>query len=119
MPQRIPYPHKKIKVVGQDWTIFVVPPRNPKLQQAWGITHFAEREIYIANHLCEKTFKHTLTHELLHAYFDELGFHDVLREKLKTRQNERLVDTLAKELMPKLRSDIFEISNFQIRQRSR
>ena len=118
MPQSV-YPHKKVKIVGHDWTILVVPKSNPKLLRAWGTTHFAERKIYVANHLCEKSFKWTLTHELLHAYFDELGFHDVLREKLKTRQNERLVDTLAKELMPKLRSNVFEITNFQVRRRSR
>ena len=111
------YPHKKVKIAGNDWNIFVVPPKNKKLQKAWGITIFDDKEIYVANHLCEKSFKHTLAHELLHAYFDEIGFHDVLVEKLKTRQNERLVDTLAKELMSKLRPNILEINNFRAKGR--
>lgn len=111
--RNIQYPHKKVKIVGNEWDIFVVPPKNKRLMKAWGITHFNEKEIYVANHLCEKSFKHTLTHELLHAYFDELGFHDILVDKLKTRQNEKLVDNLAKELMSKFRPDVFEISNFK------
>jgi len=119
MPQKMMYPQKKIKVANQDWILLIVPRGNPKLMKSWGVTHFAEREIYIADYLEEKIFKHTLVHELLHAYFYELGFHTELLEKLKKNQNERLVDTLAKELMPKLRSNVFTIKDFKVKKSSR
>ena len=118
MTYTIPYPHKKVKIVGQTWTILVVPYNHKKLLKSWGITHFSERQIYISNRLYEKSFKWTLTHELLHAYFSELGFHTLLLEKLKKRQNERLVDSLAKELMPKLRPHVFKIKNYLLRKKS-
>jgi len=119
MPCKTAYPQKKIKVAGQNWTLLVVPKGNPKLLKAWGVTHFEEREIYVANHLGQKTFKHTLVHELLHAYFYELGVHNELMEKLKKKQTEWLVDTLAKELMPKLRSNVFDIKNFRNQKKAR
>ena len=115
MNRKVSYPHKKVRIAGQIWTLWVVPRGNPKLLKAWGVTHFEEREIYVANYLGQKTFKHTLVHELLHAYFYELGYHNTLLAKLKKEQNEWLVDTLAQELMPKFRSNIFSIKNFQIK----
>jgi len=119
MTRATPYPHKKVNIAGQSWTLYVVPRGNPKLLKSWGVTHFEQREIYLANYLGEKTFKHTMVHELLHAYFYELGFHNTLLAKLKKQQNEWLVDTLAKELMPKLRSNLFAIKNFQARKKLR
>lgn len=49
------YPHKRIKIVKHNWYIYVVPKKHPKLLKACGTTHFNEKEIYVANHLSEKT----------------------------------------------------------------
>ena len=75
------YPHRQVNLLGSDWTIYVVPKKHPRPLGAWGTTHFNRKTIYVTNHLCKKNFEWTLTHELLHAFLDELGYHSMLWKK--------------------------------------
>jgi len=69
------------------------------------------------NKLGQKNFEEAFTHELLHVFFDSIGFHDKLVTKFKTRANEKLVDGLAQHLYPMLRPTVFKIPNHCIRSR--
>ena len=113
------YPHRQVQLLNSPWTIYVVPKRHPRLLGAWGTTHFNLKEIYITNHLSEKNFKWTLTHELLHAFLDELGCHSMLLEKIHKKKNEEMVDGLAKALYPLVRKSVFKIQNYQAKGREK
>lgn len=113
------YPHKKVRILRHNWDIYIVPKTHPRLNKAWGITHFNEKEIYIANHLCEKNFKRTLAHEFLHATLDELGLHSMMLEKLHAKKNEQIVDELAKSLYPLIRSSVFKIPHYHMKGREK
>ena len=113
------YPHRQVNLLGSDWTIYVVPKRHPRLLGAWGTTHFNLKTIYITNHLSEKNFKWTLTHELLHAFLDELGCHSMLLEKIHKKKNEEMVDGLAKALYPLVKKSVFKIQNYQAKGREK
>ena len=60
---------KKIKINGLEWKVFLVDQSHPKLngENAYGITHFRECEIYIDSELPEALLKQITTHELVHA----------------------------------------------------
>ena len=107
----IEYPHRKVGLLGNDWTIYVVPKKHPRLLGSWGTTHFNLKTIYITNHLSEKNFKWTLTHELLQAFLNELGCHSMLLEKNHKKKNEEIVDGLVKALYPLTRQSVFKIQN--------
>jgi len=113
------YPHRQVNLLGSDWTIYVVPKKHPRLLGAWGTTHFNLKTIYITNHLSEKNFKWTLTHELLHAFLDELGCHSMLLEKIHKKKNEEMVDGLAKALYPLVRKSVFKIPNYHAKGREK
>ena len=119
--QKVSYPSKKIKIGSKNWTILVVPYDHPKLGKGnWGRCQCEEQAIYILNSLGQKDFKETLTHELLHAMFDSIGFHDKLVKRIKTKANERMVDGLAHQICRMLRPDIFKIPHLmRIKQRTR
>ena len=94
--QKVNYPSKKIKIGQKNWTIQVVPFNHPRLGKGnWGRCQWEAQTIYISNRLGQKSFEETLTHELLHAFFDSIGFHDKLVSQLKTKTNEKMVDGLA------------------------
>ena len=82
----VEYPHRQVQLLNNPWTIYVVPKKHPRLLGAWGTTHFNQKEIYITNHLSEKNFRWTLTHEMLHAFLDELGCHSMLLEKIHKKK---------------------------------
>ena len=108
--QKINYPSKKIKIGQKNWTIQVVPYNHPRLGKGnWGRCQWEEQTIYIVNRLGQKKFEDTLSHELLHALLDSIGFHDKLLDQFKTRTYEKLVDALAHQLAPFLRPKIFKI----------
>lgn len=114
--QKIIYPFKKIRIGQENWTVQIVPYNHPRLGKGnWGRCQWEEQTIYISNRLGQKNFKQTLSHELLHALFDSIGFHDKLVAQLKTRTNEKLVDGLANRITPFLRPNIFKIQNHIIR----
>lgn len=60
---------KKIKINELEWKVFLVDQNHPKLadENAYGITHFRECEIYIDSELSPPLFKQIVTHELVHA----------------------------------------------------
>ena len=114
--QKVNYPSKKIKINQNDWTIQVVPYNHPRLGKGnWGRCQLREQTIYISNRLGQKNFEDTLSHELLHAFLDSIGFHYKLLDQFKTRIYEKLVDELAHQLVPFLRPNIFKIPNHLIR----
>ena len=114
--QKVIYPSKKIRINQKDWTIQVVPSNHPRLGKGnWGRCQWEEQTIYISNRLGQKNFEDTLSHELLHALLDSIGFHDKLLDQFKTRIYEKLVDGLAHQLTPFLRPKIFKIPNHLIR----
>jgi len=113
------YPHRQVGLLGSNWMIYVVPKKHPRLLGAWGTTHFSQKEIYITNHLSERNFKWTLTHELLHAFLDELGCHSMLLEKIHKKKNEEMVDGLAKALYPLIKKSVLKIPNYQAKGREK
>lgn len=114
--QKVIYPSKRIKIGQKDWTIQVVPFNHPRLGKGnWGRCQWEDQTIYVSNRLGRKNFEQTLSHELLHALFDSIGFHDKLVAQLKTSANEKLVDGLARQLIPFLRPDLFKIPSCLIR----
>ena len=116
----VKYPSKKIKVGQKIWTIQVVPHNHPRLGRGnWGRCQWEDQTIYILNKLGQKNFELTLAHELLHVFFDSIGFHDKLIAQLKTRTNEKLVDGLAHQIARFLRPDLFKIPNHLIRSNQR
>ena len=117
--QKVDYPSKKIKIGQKNWTVQIVPYNHPKLRKNWGMCHWNEQTIYISNRLGQKNFEETFTHELLHAIFDHIGFHDKLVAQFKTRTNEKLVDSLAQQLYPMLRPKVFKIPNHIIRNKQK
>lgn len=60
---------KKININGLEWKIFWVDQSHPKLdgENAYGITHFRECEIYIDSELAAPLLKQIIIHELVHA----------------------------------------------------
>lgn len=120
--QKVNYPSKKIKIGQKDWTIQVVPLNHPRLGKGnWGRCQWEEQTIYILNRLGQKNFEDTLSHELLHALLDSIGFHDELLDRLKVRIYEKLVDGLAHQLVPFLHPKIFKVPRHfvQIKQKTR
>ena len=111
------YPHRKVRLINSDWTIYVVPKNYPQLfgkwGRGWGVTDFDHKTVYITNHLSERNFKWSLTHELLHAFMYELGYHTMLLKKIRTKKNEEMVDGLAKVLYPLVKNSVFKIQNYQ------
>ena len=113
--KKVIYPSKKIRIGQRNWTIQVVPYNPPRLGTGnWGRCQWEDRTIYISNRLGQKNFEQTLTHELLHAFFDSIGFHDKLIAQIKTDANEKMVDGLAHQLARILRPEIFKIPNHVI-----
>ena len=118
--QKVNYPSKKIKVGQQIWTILVVPYNHPKLgKDNYGMCRWENYTVYVSNKLGQKKFEHIFTHELLHTMFDSIGYHDKLVQKLKSRGNEKMVDGLARVLVPFLRPQIFKIPNHIIRNKQK
>lgn len=114
--QKVSYPSKKIKIGQKNWTIQVVPYNHPRLGKGnWGRCQWEDQTLYISNRLGQKNFEETLSHELLHVFFDSIGFHDKLVIQLKTRVNEKMVDGLAHQITRFLRPDIFKIPNHLMR----
>lgn len=99
-------PQQKIKVGKHLWTVYAAPEDYPDLGKGyWGRGHLETRRIFIANFLNEENFKKTLAHELVHACFYEIGFHDRLLKHFKTKKNEELVDKLGMALYTNLIKD--------------
>ena len=120
--QKINYPSKKIKIGQKNWKIQVVPFNHPRLGRGnWGRCQWEDQTLYISNRLGRNNFEDTLSHELLHALLDSIGFHDKLLDQLKIHIYEKLVDGLAHQLTPFLRPDIFKMSKKlkQIKQKTR
>lgn len=120
--QKVIYPFKKIKIGQKNWIIRVVPYNHPRLGKGnWGRCQWEDQTIYISNRLGQKNFELTVAHELLHVFFDSIGFHDKLVAQIKTKANEKMVDGLAHRICCMLRPDIFKIPNhlIQSKQRSR
>ena len=112
------YPRKTIKIAGNSWQIYLVPPRHTKLEKGnWGRCWLAERKIYISNRLGNRNFKLTLTHELLHALHSEIGWDSKLVKKFRRSGNERLVDGMALFLSSFIRPSLFRFN--QKRQKER
>ena len=118
--QKVIYPSKKIKIGSKNWTIQVVPFNHPRLGKGnWGRCQWEDQTIYISNRLGQKNFELTVAHELLHVFFDSIGFHDKLVAQIKTKANEKMVDGLAHQICRMLRPDIFKIPNHLVRSNQR
>ena len=117
------YPHRRVKLLGSDWMIYVVPKKHACLLgrggRGWGLTDFNRKIIYATNHLSERNFEWTFTHELIHAFMDELGYHTLLLKKIGKKKNEEMVDGLAKALYPLVRQSVFKIPNYQVKGREK
>jgi len=117
------YPHQKTRLGNNDWTVYVVPKTSPRLSdrwgRSWGITDFEHKTIYNTNHLSEQNFKWTFTHEMLHAFMDELGYHELLLRKIGKKKNEEMIDGLAKVLYPLIKKSVFKVRNYQMKGRER
>lgn len=72
----------KVKINNYEYKVCIAGPNNDKLMMPdgkyhCGVTHYIEKEIWIANNLPSETFLNVLTHELTHAYVDSYGMSQV------------------------------------------
>ena len=72
----------KVRINNYEYKVCIVGPDNDKLiyndgKYHCGMTHFVQKEIYIANNLPNETFLNVLIHELIHAYIDSYGMSQV------------------------------------------
>ena len=108
-------PQKKIKLLHDTWTVFVVPQDYPRLLNAQGLTQFNYKKIYIANNLSKKDFRQVLMCEYSNAFFSDLGIHSPLLEKMHQKTNEKTVDDLVETLYPKVQSSVLKVQHHQMK----
>lgn len=110
-------PKKKIQLLHDIWTVFVVPADYPRLLNAQGLTQFNYKKIYIANNLSKKDFRQVLMHEYSQAFFSDLGIHSPLLEKMHQEKNEKTVDDLVETLYPRSQPSILKQHQMKGRER--
>ena len=91
---------RKIQILNNAWTIYVVPKDYPRLLQSPAVTQFKHKKIYIADCLSEDKFRITLDTELMQAFCHELGAHSSVIEDLNRKNNEKMLDGITKSLYP-------------------
>lgn len=90
--------------------VFYVKPNHKKLDGAYGMTYFAESEIYIANNMPKHMLKRTLIHEFTHfALFAYDKGADNAAEEIALKNEEELC-YLMERAMPAIYEQAYEIA---------
>lgn len=89
-----------LRVGGQRITVYVVPPKHPKLEGCKGIYHPDDGAIYISKVLAPDVRQDTLFHELDHAVTEVSGGNNLIAEHLPEKERDAFEERLTRARTP-------------------